>query len=126
MVWTVIQSQEQGSKSGMSQQDLGLAHWGRVLLHRSSTIRIQDTLALDSIHRNNLQCYDLRMDVQDTEHLYVATNTGQVVHCLKTGGKPSPRTYIPNCDGFTSAKCIETCPFDEPFFLVSATVWEYL
>nr|CAD7255791.1 unnamed protein product [Timema shepardi] len=97
MVWTVIQSQEKGSKSGMSQQDLGLAHWGRVLLHRSSTIRIQDTLALDSVHRNNLQCYDLRMDVQDTEHLYVATNTGQVVHCLKSGGKPSPRTYIPNC-----------------------------
>ncbi|XP_063216274.1 cytoplasmic dynein 2 intermediate chain 1 isoform X3 [Bacillus rossius redtenbacheri] len=100
LVWTVVRSGRPG------EQDLGLAPWGRVRLLHSASVH----LGLET------QC--VAMDLQGGDHLYVATISGQVVHCLRSGGKPQPSTYVSTWGGLSSASCIEPCPFGLPFFLV--------
>ncbi|XP_067012310.2 cytoplasmic dynein 2 intermediate chain 1 [Anabrus simplex] len=111
IVWTLLQSFEQ--RSALVQQDLGLAHWGRVRLVRTTTICLSDSVSVD------LQCVDLQVDGADPNHLYVSTTAGVVVHCLRNGGKPRPRLYTTDAvEGFSVASCLESCPFSQPFFLV--------
>ena len=50
--------------------------------------------------------------------IFILELNGCVVHSLRSGGKPTPQFYIPNVDEFTEVKCIETCPYGEPYFLV--------
>ncbi|KAJ4431633.1 hypothetical protein ANN_20232, partial [Periplaneta americana] len=131
IIWTVIQSHLQS-------QDLGLAHWGRVRLVLSSTL----SASVDPRLRLDLLCFDLQLDSHDHNHLYIATNTGDVVHSLRSGGKPRPLLYVPKwgewatkcyallCDGFhesrpatgtngyTVVHCIEICPYGEPYFMI--------
>ncbi|XP_069694505.1 cytoplasmic dynein 2 intermediate chain 1 [Periplaneta americana] len=107
IIWTVIQSHLQS-------QDLGLAHWGRVRLVLSSTL----SASVDPRLRLDLLCFDLQLDSHDHNHLYIATNTGDVVHSLRSGGKPRPLLYVPKWDGYTVVHCIEVCPYGEPYFMI--------
>ncbi|KDR24443.1 WD repeat-containing protein 60 isoform X2 [Zootermopsis nevadensis] len=118
IIWTVIQSYKQDHQKGILHQDLGLAHWGRVRLVCSSAFSLMDTISLDHHLCFNLMCFDLQLDGRDHDHLYIGTNTGYVVHSLKNGGKPRPQFYVPNWGEFTDVKCIEPCPFGEPYFII--------
>ncbi|KAK7870991.1 hypothetical protein R5R35_012186 [Gryllus longicercus] len=107
IVWTVIQSSGTGLKTGLVQQDLGLAYWGKVRLVRSIVINIFDGLELNSNFLPNIECRDMITDPADPSHFYVCTNSGYIVHCLSSGCKPHPKVYSSNEGGLLPTTCME-------------------
>ncbi|XP_074107859.1 cytoplasmic dynein 2 intermediate chain 1 [Cotesia typhae] len=109
VVWSVLKNFE-----GSLSNHLGQSWWGKLKLVKSHEVPMH----LDKHFKlNNYRGFtDVKIDSLDTDCLYVASNVNRVLHATCIGKKPQPLGYnATDCTG--GMTCIETCPFNQPFFL---------
>ncbi|XP_014469680.1 PREDICTED: WD repeat-containing protein 60 [Dinoponera quadriceps] len=109
VVWSIVHNM------GISIDDLGLSHWGDIRL-----IKNQKTSLTKGENAKTTNAFlDMHVDSADTNNVYVATNSTDVMHATCIGNRTNPLTYKPaeisDCGNST---CIDVCPFGQSFFLV--------
>lgn len=85
IIWSLIQRQVTPE---LLSEDQGLTIWGSVVLVQGLVIQLHKI----NPDLKELQCFDLAIHDNDSNHLFVATNQG-VLHCLISGMKPKPKLY---------------------------------
>ncbi|XP_044594470.1 cytoplasmic dynein 2 intermediate chain 1 [Cotesia glomerata] len=109
VVWSVLKNFE-----GSVANHLGQSWWGKLKLVKSHEVPMH----LDKHFKlNNFRGFtDVKIDSLDSDRLYVASNVNRVLHVTRIDKKPQPLGYnATDCTG--GMTCIETCPFNQPFFL---------
>ncbi|XP_029047620.2 cytoplasmic dynein 2 intermediate chain 1 [Osmia bicornis bicornis] len=110
IIWSVLHSM------GINVDDLGLSFWGSVRLVKSQEVLLQ----FDNRKKIDAAAFiDMHVDCVDSNNLYIATNSSNILHATCVGNKANPAVYgnfdTNPCGNVT---CIETCPFGHSFFLV--------
>ncbi|XP_064470371.1 cytoplasmic dynein 2 intermediate chain 1-like, partial [Ornithodoros turicata] len=119
IVWTVV---ETNSNPAGSDDDLGIAPFGRLRLLRSSTIQLQNAIPVAGPHLDVLRTFDMQVSPIQRTHIFVATNLGLVLHCARHGGSVSPKYYKSRHEEtIAQVNCIAFSPHNLPFFLVGCS-----
>ncbi|XP_020278948.1 WD repeat-containing protein 60 isoform X2 [Pseudomyrmex gracilis] len=107
ITWSVVH------RMGINIDDLGLSHWGdiRLVKNQKALLTQKDTEITNFV--------DMHVDSANTNNIYVATNSTDVLHATCIGNRTNPLTYKPakisECGNST---CIDVCPFGQSFFWV--------
>ncbi|XP_064595418.1 cytoplasmic dynein 2 intermediate chain 1-like [Liolophura sinensis] len=99
-----------------SPSDLGLLPGGRVKLLKSSSF-VLDNPARDLRLRSALKVTCLRLNPADPNQFVVGTDAGFLVHGVRFGSKPIPRSYLGLSDAPVNITCVDFSPFGKPCFL---------
>ncbi|XP_043267572.1 cytoplasmic dynein 2 intermediate chain 1 [Venturia canescens] len=113
IIWSVLRNMSRASID-----DLGLSWWGDLKLVKSQEIFLNSKKSSD---RNNyLRGFsDMHVDRIDSNAFFIATNTTSILHATRIGKHANPPAYKSNeMDWCGETKCIEDCPYDQPYFLV--------
>ncbi|XP_076650972.1 cytoplasmic dynein 2 intermediate chain 1 [Halictus rubicundus] len=111
IIWSVLHSM------GLNIDDLGLSYWGSIRLVKSQEL----LLPCDNVKKriSAAAFLDMHVDRVDSNHFYIATNSSNVLHATCIGNKASPSMYKKfDTSPCGNINCIETCPFEQSFFLV--------
>ncbi|GAB1609443.1 WD repeat-containing protein 60-like, partial [Argonauta hians] len=117
-IWVVValtSVQLQGSLT-----ELGLKPGSKVKLVHSSTVNVQNPLR-NAVSTSVFQTHQLCLLPHNPNQIYIATDTGHVVHSVRLGTIPYPRVYYPTkiCDtgAISEVLTIDFTPFKLPCFL---------
>ncbi|KAG7200603.1 hypothetical protein KM043_001161 [Ampulex compressa] len=109
IIWTALHNM------GRNVDDLGLSHWGDIRLMKSQEIFLESS----KDDKNQRAFIDMHVDCVESNNIYVATNTTNVLHVSSMHNKTNPPIYQSNemypCGSTT---CVDICPFQRSFFLV--------
>ncbi|XP_076301003.1 cytoplasmic dynein 2 intermediate chain 1 isoform X2 [Lasioglossum baleicum] len=111
IIWSVLHSM------GLNIDDLGLSYWGSIRLVKSQEL----LLPCDNVKKiiGAAAFLDMHVDRVDSNHFYIATNSSNVLHATCIGNKANPSMYKKfDTSPCGNINCIETCPFEQSFFLV--------
>ncbi|XP_017795904.1 PREDICTED: WD repeat-containing protein 60 [Habropoda laboriosa] len=111
IIWSVLHNM------GKNIDDLGLSLWGSIRLVKSQELLLQ------SSKKKNISAaafINMHVDCIDTNNLYIVTNSSSILHATSIGNKANPAVYTKlDTNPSGNVTCIETCPFEQSFFLVS-------
>ncbi|XP_078033323.1 cytoplasmic dynein 2 intermediate chain 1 isoform X1 [Augochlora pura] len=111
IIWSVLHSM------GLNIDDLGLSYWGSIRLVRSQELLLPYYNMKKRI--SAAAFIDMHVDCVDNNNFYIATNSSNVLHATCIGNKASPSMYKKfDTSPCGNINCIETCPFEESFFMV--------
>ncbi|XP_011875814.1 PREDICTED: WD repeat-containing protein 60 isoform X2 [Vollenhovia emeryi] len=108
IIWSIVHNM------GINIDDLGLSHWGdiRLVNNQKTFLTKKDAEIMNTF-------VDMHVDSANTNNIYIATNSTDVLHATYIGNRTNPLTYKPaeisECGAST---CIDVCPFDRSFFWV--------
>nr|XP_012223015.1 PREDICTED: LOW QUALITY PROTEIN: WD repeat-containing protein 60 [Linepithema humile] len=108
IVWSIVHSM------GVIIDDLGLSHWGdiRLIKNQKMFLMRKNTEIMNTF-------VDMHVDSANTNNIYIATNSIDVLHATCINNRTNPLMYKPaeisECGGST---CIDVCPFNQSFFWV--------
>ncbi|XP_032675193.1 WD repeat-containing protein 60 isoform X2 [Odontomachus brunneus] len=108
IVWSIVHNM------GVIIDDLGLSHWGdiRLIKNQKTSLRKGDAKITSAF-------FDMHVDSADTNNVYVATNSTDVMHVTCIGNRTNPLAYKPaEISECGNSSCIDVCPFGQSFFLV--------
>ncbi|XP_064107541.1 cytoplasmic dynein 2 intermediate chain 1-like [Macrobrachium nipponense] len=100
---------------------LGASPWARIVINRAATINVANTLYGDEAISNEIICHDLKMDMNDSSQLYVATGSGAIAHCSRHSSRIHPKAYYPEFEPGCESLCIALCPHDYRYMLVGSS-----
>lgn len=106
-IWTVVTTSK--LQSSQMPNDQGLAYWGSIRLVAGTTTELSKIAAGKT---EDFECYDLQIDGQNSNHLYIVTNLPIIIHCLISGTKTTPKFYETD-SGKWSSKIT-----DQPFLFI--------
>ncbi|KAK6639390.1 hypothetical protein RUM43_007663 [Polyplax serrata] len=114
-IWSVIQLTK--AQRNEPSDDLGLAHWGRLKLVKSSFFSVFDN-ARDEFPGLYTTCNDMLINQSEDDGFYVANSFGNIHHCSTYGSSMKPKYYVPSKQHeVTETTCLEMCPFNGNYFL---------
>ncbi|XP_011156708.1 cytoplasmic dynein 2 intermediate chain 1 isoform X2 [Solenopsis invicta] len=108
IIWSIVHNM------GINIDDLGLSHWGdiRLVKNQKTFLRKKDTEIMNTF-------VDMHVDSANTNNIYIATNSTDVLHTTYIGNRTNPLTYKPaNLSECGTSTCIDVCPFGQSFFWV--------
>ncbi|KAK6168770.1 hypothetical protein SNE40_019952 [Patella caerulea] len=103
--------------SAGSELDLGLQPGGRIKLVKSSSFKVQISSQMD-IH--DTSTYDFKFSPNDLNQYYVGTDIGFILHGVRLGTCPFPRSHSTTIDRPVSIKSIDLSPFGHPYILAGS------
>ncbi|XP_050392644.1 cytoplasmic dynein 2 intermediate chain 1 [Patella vulgata] len=103
--------------SAGSELDLGLQPGGRIKLVKSSSFKVQISSQMDVHHTST---YDFKFSPNDLNQYYVGTDIGFILHGVRLGTCPFPRSHSTTIDRPVSIKSIDLSPFGHPYILAGS------
>ncbi|KYN40872.1 WD repeat-containing protein 60, partial [Trachymyrmex septentrionalis] len=108
IIWSILHNM------GMNIDDLGLSHWGNIRL-----IKNQKMFLTKKNSEIMNMFVDMHVDSANTNNIYIATNSTDVLHATYIGNRTNPLTYKPaEISKCGTSTCIDVCPFGQSFFWV--------
>ncbi|KAL6262566.1 hypothetical protein P5V15_005358 [Pogonomyrmex californicus] len=108
VIWSIVH------KMGINIDDLGLSHWGdiRLVKNQKTFLSKKDAEIMNTF-------VDMHVDSANTNNIYIATNSTDVLHATCIGNRTNPLMYKPvEISECGTSTCIDICPFDQSFFWV--------
>ncbi|CAK9824334.1 Cytoplasmic dynein 2 intermediate chain 1 [Anthophora retusa] len=111
IIWSVLHNM------GKNIDDLGLSLWSSIRLVKSQELLLQ------SYQKKNINAaafINMHVDCIDSNNFYIVTNSSSILHATSIGNKANPAMYTKlDTNPSGNVTCIETCPFEQSFFLAS-------
>ncbi|XP_031556778.1 WD repeat-containing protein 60-like isoform X2 [Actinia tenebrosa] len=99
-----------------SESDLGLAPGGKIKLIKSSSLPLEADVR--DVRKNAaLQTYTMRFLPQDPNHFYIGTDSGNVIHRVRHGGRAPPKTFGPEIECLVDVTALDVSPWQLPCIL---------
>ncbi|XP_071653960.1 cytoplasmic dynein 2 intermediate chain 1 [Temnothorax longispinosus] len=108
IIWSIVHNM------GINIDDLGLSHWGdiRLIKNQKTFLTRKDAEIMNTF-------VDMHVDSANTNNIYIATNSTDVLHATYIGNRTNPLTYKPTeISECGTSTCIDVCPFGQSFFWV--------
>ncbi|XP_052829948.1 cytoplasmic dynein 2 intermediate chain 1 isoform X3 [Octopus bimaculoides] len=117
-IWVVVELTSVQFHGSLT--ELGLRPGSKVKLVQSSTLSIQSPLR-DPLCLSGIQTHQLCLLPENPNEIYIATDTGHIVHSVRLGSIPYPRVHYPQkMNGscvLSEVLSIDFSPFKLPCFL---------
>ncbi|XP_036151371.1 WD repeat-containing protein 60 isoform X1 [Monomorium pharaonis] len=108
IIWSIVHNM------GINIDDLGLSHWGDIRLIKNQKM----FLMKKDVETMNM-FVDMHVDSANTNNIYIATNSTNILHATYISNRTNPLTYKPaEISECGTSTCIEVCPFGQSFFWV--------
>lgn len=108
IIWSIVHNM------GINIDDLGLSHWGdiRFVKNQKTFLTKKDAEIMNTF-------VDMHVDSANTNNIYIATNSTDVLHATYIGNRTNPVTYKPTeISECGTSTCIDVCPFNQSFFWI--------
>ncbi|XP_036366126.1 WD repeat-containing protein 60 isoform X3 [Octopus sinensis] len=117
-IWVIVELTSVQAHGSLT--ELGLRPGSKVKLVQSSTLSIQSPLR-DPLCVSGIQTHQLCLLPENPNQIYIATDTGHIVHSVRLGSIPYPRVHYPQkMNGscvLSEVLSIDFSPFKLPCFL---------
>ncbi|KAG1659587.1 WD repeat-containing protein 60 [Nymphon striatum] len=117
--WLVVEERHQEVHGSLT--DLGLAPNSKMKLVLSSTITVQAYSELDGDLSCGMKVHDLEFNSSSSNHLYIATDAGSILHHTKNGSSAIPKMYINDTGLLCDIQSIDFSPHNLPYFLAGCS-----
>lgn len=114
-IWIVVAVEPNSTNLSSVDDDLGLSPRGRIKLVKSATITPASSSIGSFANLFSFTC--LQIDPTKLNHLYCGTDQGEVLHLVRFGNRPTPKSLKPSEDGNNQVYSIDISPWRMPYLL---------
>ncbi|XP_057293201.1 cytoplasmic dynein 2 intermediate chain 1-like isoform X2 [Hydractinia symbiolongicarpus] len=116
-IWIVVAVEPNTTNLSSVDDDLGLSPKGRIKLVKSATITPASSSIGSFANLFSFTC--LQINPTKLNHLYCGTDQGEILHFVRFGNRPTPKSLKSSEDGNNEVYSIDISPWRMPYLLAS-------